>query len=64
MRNLQGPYHDFLLIPIQVPYTDYKKFYKSDKKVEISDDLIDYIWDSLCWIPIIAPENNFITEIN
>ena len=53
-----GLNHDFLLLSTQTsPYTDYMKWVNNSQAVQIHDDGIGYIRDSLKWITCHDPAN-------
>ncbi|MCZ8520168.1 MULTISPECIES: hypothetical protein [Paenibacillus] len=50
--NMGGQYHDFFLIPNTTDLEDYQNFKNNSiESAVIHDDLINYINDSLVWIP-------------
>src|SRR5262245_36825972 len=52
-----GLMHDFhLLERSEFEYWDYREFYNHPDAVQIHDDLLRYIGDSLKWIPCHFPE--------
>jgi hypothetical protein len=52
------PEHTFLLLPdLDTGYADYMRFLNDPRAIEIKDDLLDCVWDTLTWIPSVNPSN-------
>jgi len=56
---MPGPYHDFLLLSRnEHRFSDYNRFINDPRAIQIEDDLIQYIADTLKWIPAHNPAKN------
>lgn len=53
---MAGLNHDFFLLSrTEHPVTDYSRFINDPRAVVLHDDLIDYLYDTLHWIPSFNP---------
>lgn len=57
-ESMIGPFHDFILLEWdEYDAFGYSGFFHDKRRVSISDDLIRYMLDTLCWIPSRNPSN-------
>lgn len=55
-RDVGGPWHDFLLLKEgERSYQDYWDLFHDPRSIRLSDDLYQYIYESLTWIPTLNP---------
>jgi hypothetical protein len=58
---MAGFNHDFLLLSNQEhSYTDYLRWINNPQAIQIHDDMVHYIQDTLNWIPCYNPARNMI----
>lgn len=56
---MAGLYHDFLLLSqAEHRFSDYHRFINDPHAIQLHDDLLRYIVDSLTWIPTHNPAKN------
>lgn len=55
---MAGPNHDFLLLSrSEHPYSEYMKWFRNSEAIEIDDDLLGYVSDTLKWVVCYNPGN-------
>lgn len=53
-----GPYHEFFVLEDTThPQSEYMKWGLASGSLQVADDIIDYLYDSLQWIPTVNPAN-------
>lgn len=56
---MPGPYHDFLLLSLtEHRFSDYTRFINDPRAIQLEDDLLRYIANTLEWIPTHNPAKN------
>jgi hypothetical protein len=55
-RRVNGPHHDFVLLSEAThPRSEHRRWRGAPGSIQVSDDLFEYVYDSLAWIPTIHP---------
>ncbi|MGP0062829.1 MAG: hypothetical protein ACLQGP_04400 [Isosphaeraceae bacterium] len=53
---MAGPNHNFFLLSqTEHPFTGYMRFINDPRAIQLHDDLVGYMYDSLVWIPSFNP---------
>ena len=56
---MSGPYHDFLLLSrAEHSFSDYMNFINDPRAIQVEDDVLRYLADTLQWIPTYNPAKN------
>jgi hypothetical protein len=64
-KPMAGPFHDFLVLSLMdYDYADYMDHINTPSALRIHDDLINYIGDTLIWIPCYNPAQDGLPRHN